>query len=107
VWTNVQDEAVLRPGPAAYDEDMIAANQVIQRGSAYFMLYHGSGTGEAMPRTWNTDLARSTDLVHWEKYAKNPIVPGDRSSGITVPVGDGYRLYTMHDHVDAFEPAAK
>jgi hypothetical protein len=103
IWVNVQDDPVLRPGPDAYDNDMIAANQVIKRGDAYFMVYHGSGD-TAPPRTWNTDLARSTDLVHWEKYPHNPIVPGDRSSGMIVSTPRGDRLYTMHDHVDAFEP---
>jgi beta-1,2-mannobiose phosphorylase / 1,2-beta-oligomannan phosphorylase len=105
VWTNVQDEAVLCTGPAEYDRDMIATNQVIKHGDAYYMIYHGSGSGEAMPRTWNTDIARSTDLVHWQKYSRNPIVPGDRSSGILVSTPKGYRLYTMHDQVDVFESA--
>ena len=105
VWTNVQDGAVLRTGPGEYDQDMIATNQVFKHGDAYFMIYHGSGTGEALPRTWNTDLARSTDLVHWQKYKRNPIVPGDKSSGMVVPIGTGYRLYTMHDQVDVHEPA--
>ena len=102
----MQDGAVLRTGPGEYDQDMIATNQVFKHGDAYFMIYHGSGTGEALPRTWNTDLARSTDLVHWQKYKRNPIVPGDKSSGMVVPIGTGYRLYTMHDQVDVFERPA-
>jgi hypothetical protein len=103
-WTNVRDEPVLTPGPAAYDKDMIAGDQVIKYRGAYFAFYHGSGSGAAVPRTWNTDVARSTDLVHWSKYPRNPVVPGDRSSGIVVPAGHGFRLYTMHDRVDTFEP---
>jgi beta-1,2-mannobiose phosphorylase / 1,2-beta-oligomannan phosphorylase len=104
IWTNVRDEAVLRPGPAEYDKDMIAVDQIIKYRGAYFAFYHGSGT--AMPRTWNTDLACSTDLVHWRKYEGNPIVNDNKSSGVVVPFRDRFRLYTMHDQVDVFESRA-
>lgn len=104
VWTNVRDEPVLRPGPTAYDKEMIAADQIIKYGDAYFAFYHGSGSGAAVPRAWNTDIARSTDLVHWRKYPGNPIIDDNKSSGIVVPMGRGnFRLYTMHDRVDLFE----
>jgi beta-1,2-mannobiose phosphorylase / 1,2-beta-oligomannan phosphorylase len=105
IWTNVRDEPVLSPGPAEYDKDMIAVDQIIKQGGAYFAFYHGSGSGTAVPRTWNTNIARSTDLVHWKKYPDNPLVDNNKSSGIVVPTGSGYRLYTMHDQVDAFESA--
>lgn len=103
-WTNVRDEPVLVPGPEAYDLEMIAVDQVIKHRGVYYAFYHGSGhCVEGAARTWNTNIARSTDLVHWEKFAGNPIVGDNRSSGIVVPNGGGYRLYTMHDRVDAFE----
>lgn len=108
VWTNVQDDPVLRPGPGPFDRDMIAIDQIIKYSGAYFAFYHGSGSGVAMPRTWNTDIARSTDLIHWQKYSGNPIVDDNKSSGIVVPMitpgtaAHGFRLYTMHDRVDLF-----
>lgn len=104
-WKNVQEKPVLRPGPGDYDREMIAMNQVVRCKGAYFALYHGSGSGSQSPRTWNTNIARSTDLIHWEKYAGNPIVGDNKSSGIVVPVAGHYRLYTMHNQVDAFESA--
>ncbi|MCE9554938.1 MAG: glycosylase [Planctomycetes bacterium] len=104
VWTNVQDEPVLSPGPEEYDREMIAVNQVVRRDGRYFAYYHGSGD-RAAPRQWTTNIAVSTDRVHWKKYAANPIVPGNRSSGIVVPLeAGGFRLYTMHDKVEAFVP---
>lgn len=103
VWTNIRDEPVLSPGPAEYDKEMIAADQIIKYGNAYFAFYHGSGSGGDVPRTWNTDIARSSDLVHWRKYPGNPIVDDNKSSGIVVPAGRGFRLYTMHDRIDLFE----
>ena len=105
VWTNVQNAAILLPGPADYDKDMIAMDQVIKRDGIYYAIYHGSGSGEAVPRTWSPDIARPTDLEHWEKYAHNPIVADNKSSGEIVETDAGPRLYTMHDQVDVFEPA--
>lgn len=105
VWTNVQDEPVLVPGPAEYDKKLIALDQVIRHGDAYYAFYHASAGGS--PATWNTNLARSTDLVHWEKYEHNPIVADNKSSGVVVSDAGGYRLYTMHDLVDVFFPRAR
>lgn len=103
-WTNVSDEPVLVPGPAAYDLEMIAVDQIIKHRGVYYAFYHASGRcAEGATRTWNTNIARSTDLRHWKKYRGNPIVAGDKSSGIVVPIDGGYRLYTMHDRVDVFE----
>ncbi len=102
VWTNVQDAPVLALGPADYDKDMIALNQIIKHRGAYYAFYHGSD--DTMPRTWNTNIARSTDLINWQKYTGNPLIEDNKSSGIVVPCGRGYRLYTMHDQVDVFCP---
>jgi beta-1,2-mannobiose phosphorylase / 1,2-beta-oligomannan phosphorylase len=103
-WTNVQDDPVLGCGPAACDEEQIALNQIIKHNGVYYAFYHGSGRGE--PRVWNTNIARSTDLVHWQKFAGNPIIEDNKSSGIVVHDGCGFRLYTMHDRVDVFEQGA-
>jgi hypothetical protein len=103
VWRDVQEEPILSPGPDPYDKELIAVNQVIRYKGVYYSIYHGSGTSDAVPRTWTTNIARSTDRVHWQKYSGNPIVSGNKSSGIVVPMGDGFRLYTMHDQIDLFE----
>jgi beta-1,2-mannobiose phosphorylase / 1,2-beta-oligomannan phosphorylase len=99
-WTNVQDEPVLIPGPADYDKQLIALDQIIKHDGAYFAFYHACG--KRTPRTWNTNVARSTDLIHWRKYPDNPIVEDNKSSGILVADGRGFRLYTMHEQVDVF-----
>ncbi|MCE9546718.1 MAG: glycosylase [Planctomycetia bacterium] len=104
-WTHVQDEPVLTPGPDAYDREAIAVNQVIRYAGRYYAYYHGTGQKTA-PRQWTTNIAMSTDRVHWKKYAGNPIAPGDVSSGIVVETAPGqFRLYTMHDAVRAFMPS--
>jgi beta-1,2-mannobiose phosphorylase / 1,2-beta-oligomannan phosphorylase len=114
VWRNVQDEPVLRPGPAAYDRDQVALNQVIKHGGRYFAYYHGAafpelldgGDGKRRQTLWSTAIVASDDLIHWKKYDKNPLLPteSNRSSGIVVHDGKQYRLYTMHDRVDVHFP---
>jgi len=100
VWTNVQDEPVLRPGPDDYDRRAIALDQVIKYHGRYYGYYH------ALPAkgAWDTCVAVSDDLIHWRKYPRNPLVEGDKSSGIVVDDGRQYRLYTMHPDVRAYFP---
>lgn len=100
VWTNRQDDPVFKPGPEPYDKVMIAFDQVLKRGDWYYAIYHATGDTQP-PRVWNTDLARSRDLLNWEKYPDNPVLP-DKSSGVTVFDGRRLRLYTMHEQVDVF-----
>jgi beta-1,2-mannobiose phosphorylase / 1,2-beta-oligomannan phosphorylase len=104
VWTNLVDDPVLVPGPADYDKQLIALDQIIRHNGAYFAFYHACS--EKTPRTWNTNVARSTDLLHWQKHPGNPIVEDNKSSGIVVSDGQGFRLYTMHEEIDVFYPRA-
>lgn len=101
IWTNLQDEPVLRIGPDHYDRKQIALNQIVKHNSRYYAYYHGSA-GDTTPGLWSTSVAVSSDLIHWKKYAGNPLFPiGDnKSSGILIHDGQRYRLYTMHDRVD-------
>jgi predicted GH43/DUF377 family glycosyl hydrolase len=102
-WINVQNEPVIEKGPAEYDVAAVAANQIIKHEGTYYLYYHGSSIPDWMdPKVvalWTSNVARSKDLVHGEKYRGNPIVEGDHSSPILVQDGSGYRLYTMHDKV--------
>ena len=102
VWINVQDEPVIAKGPELYDRHAVALNQVIQYKGRYYAYYHA--TAHRPWRDWTTNVAVSTDLVHWKKYPKNPIVTGDKSSGILVHDGARYRLYTMHPDVRVYFP---
>jgi predicted GH43/DUF377 family glycosyl hydrolase len=107
VWTNVQDEPVLTPGPGAYDKDRIALNQVIKHKGRYYAYYHGTAKAGPQAGKWATAVVTSKDLLHWEKYPGNPLQPvaENKSSGIVVPEGDGFLLYTMHPAVYLHVPA--
>ena len=100
-WINIQDEPVLNRGPEKYDFKMLAANQVVKYKDMYYMYYHGLSEGDQSDSAiiWTSNVARSADLIHWIKYPRNPIVPGDHSSPIMVFDGVKYRLYTMHPSV--------
>jgi sucrose-6-phosphate hydrolase SacC (GH32 family) len=110
VWRNVQDEPVLQPGPEAYDRDQIALNQVIKHNGRYYAYYHGAAKPPPGQATlWSTAVAVSSDLIHWKKYAKNPLfaIEQNKSSGILVHDGKRFRLYTMHDKVDAHQQRSR
>ncbi len=105
VWTNVQDEPVLSPGPDLFDRDLIALNQIVPYRGRYYAYFHGA-SDEHTPRLWACGVAVSDDLIHWKKYAGNPLQPiaQNKSSGILVPDGKGFRFYTMHDKVELHLP---
>ena len=97
VWTHVQDEPVMLPGPSFYDNKAVAVDQVLKYKGRYYMYYHGLGDTEG---NWTTNIATSKDLLHWKKYDGNPLVPvkTNKGSGILVHDGKQFRLYTMHVH---------
>jgi sucrose-6-phosphate hydrolase SacC (GH32 family) len=103
VWTNVKDDPVIAMGPDPYDQAAVAVNQVSKRDGAYYAFYHANS---APPwKDWTTCVARSRDLVHWEKYPGNPIIKNNCSSAILVRTPQGEdRLYTMHPDVKVFVP---
>lgn len=98
-WTNVQDAPVIKKGPGKYDAGAVAANQVVKYEGRYYLYYHASSKPMESAAEWTSNVAMSTDLIHWVKYNKNPIVEGDHSSPILVYNGKDYKLYTMHSQV--------
>lgn len=103
-WTNIQDEPVIKMGPDTYDQYAVAMNQVIKYNGLYYGYYHASAYKDW--REWSTNVAVSADLIHWKKYPQNPIVGNNKSSGILVHDGSGYRLYTMHPEVNCYFPVS-
>ena len=102
-WTNVIDDPVLKMGPDVYDAEAVAINQVTKRDGWYYATYHANA--QRPWKDWTTCLARSKDLIHWEKFRDNPIVQNNCSSGIFVETSEGLRLYTMHPSVRVFRQA--
>jgi sucrose-6-phosphate hydrolase SacC (GH32 family) len=105
VWNHVQDEPVIALGPAEYDKAAVALNQIIKHNGRYYACYHGSPGGER-PYKWTSNLATSTDLVHWTKYSGNPVTSAaiNKSSNLLILDGKSFRMYTMHDQGDVYLP---
>ena len=103
-WINVQDDPVLAMGPHAYDQFAVAFDQVFERDGVYYAYYHANAH-KPWQKDWTTNIARSTDLIHWEKYAGNPLIRNNSSSSVLVnpPGRKSPRLYTMHPEVRIFE----
>lgn len=110
VWTNVQDEPVISLGPAEYDKEQVALNQIVKHQGRYYAYYHGAGAPhpDTQHRDWCTCIATSTDLIQWEKYVNNPLfaLEENKSSGILVRAGESFTFYTMHDQVRRHAPRA-
>ncbi len=107
-WTNVQDDPVIPLGPDQYDIGAVAADQVINHKGKYYLYYHATSSIDwqhpASPVTWTSNVAMSTDLIHWKKYPENPIVRNDYSSPLLVFDGEKPSLYTMHPDVRRYDP---
>jgi sucrose-6-phosphate hydrolase SacC (GH32 family) len=101
-WVNVSDDPVIALGPEKYDSGGVALNQIVKRGDYYYAFYHAAA--ERPWKEWTSNVARSRDLVHWEKYPGNPIIKDNCSSPVLVTTPRGDRLYTMHPNVKVFEP---
>jgi beta-1,2-mannobiose phosphorylase / 1,2-beta-oligomannan phosphorylase len=97
VWTNKQDEPVIKMGPEIYDQFGLAMDQIIKFNGRYYGYYHATEFKDW--HEWTSCLAVSDDLLHWEKYSRNPIMRENKSSPILVSDGENYRLYTMHPDV--------
>ena len=100
IWTNVQDDPVIKMGPDLYDQFAVAMNQVIKYKGLYYGYYHASAFKDW--HEWSINIAVSKDLIHWKKYLNNPIIGNNQSSGIVVNDGNQFRLYTMHRRMNLF-----
>lgn len=100
VFQNVQDTPVLSLGPDLVDDQRVALGQILKYQGRYYAYYNGQGRLLA----WTTNIAVSDDLIHWKKYAHNPVLPAssNKTSGVLVDDGERLRLYTMTGQVDLF-----
>ncbi len=82
---------VLPCGPAgSFDGGTAGKRDIVQEGSYYYMVYEGStdaANADFSGATWSSGFARSSDLLVWEKYHQNAVLPGAYPE---LPYGQGF-----------------
>jgi len=90
--------------PNAIDAQSISTIRIYQEGSYYYAIYGASSTHDDYNE--GLGLARSTDLVNWTKYPKNPILlRGPAGSGDEAAVWSGSLIKAKNTYYLYYEGA--
>ncbi len=89
----VSSDPIISTGIAGtWDSGTIGRRSIVKESNVYYMLYEGStdqviyeGKSDFSHSKWSTGLARSIDLVFWEKWPGNPILPVSEGMGYDGP----------------------
>jgi beta-1,2-mannobiose phosphorylase / 1,2-beta-oligomannan phosphorylase len=85
-WHKSRENPVLtNAAKGAWDDAVVGPSSILNRNGRYYLLYIGGGP------QFRDGLAVSTDLVHWTRYPRNPII-GDMSA-VIVDTADRHLLY--------------
>ena len=94
-FEEVSAQPVLAVGPpGSWDSHSVETPRIFRDGELYYMMYCGSDRYDDYP--WHAGLATSVDLVHWEKFAGNPIF----SRGETGAWDEGAIWFTTVERID-------
>jgi hypothetical protein len=77
-WTKFAGNPVFEPGePGSWDDRHVRPKTVVKLGGWYYMFYEGAHYNQGGWPIWVDviGMARSRDLIHWERYPHNPIIP--------------------------------
>ncbi|MEI6809964.1 MAG: hypothetical protein WCN95_14700, partial [bacterium] len=67
----VVEAPVFSPAPDGWDSHDVVTGRLIQSGDCFYLFYGGSATLVDQPAAFG--LARSMDLIHWERHQGNPV----------------------------------
>jgi predicted GH43/DUF377 family glycosyl hydrolase len=73
-FETISEDPLLTPGcNADWDGFEVTTPRILQIDDMFYMLYAGLNWQDVkdIPRAFG--LARSKDLIHWEKYSRNPV----------------------------------
>ncbi|MCA9103151.1 MAG: PEP-CTERM sorting domain-containing protein [Planctomycetales bacterium] len=74
--TRVQATPIIPTSAADWDSGTAGKrSRLIKEGDYYYMAYEGSTDQPFDRASWSTGIARSLDLLHWEKLPQNPVIP--------------------------------
>jgi predicted GH43/DUF377 family glycosyl hydrolase len=73
-FQSLSSEPLVTTGPAgSFDQYEVTTPRIFSRGRTFYMIYGASQSSERKDMPQDFGLARSGDLIHWEKYPYNPI----------------------------------
>lgn len=79
-WEKYPGNPVFRLGErGAWDDQHVRPKGFIKYGEYYYMFYEGAHYNQTEQRDFWFDqdgMARSRDLINWERFPHNPIIPG-------------------------------
>ena len=80
-WTRYPGNPVFSPNvPGTWDDLHVRPKTVVRLKGWYYMFYEGAHYDIRDRWPDQVGLARSRDLVHWERYPFNPIIPATTAS---------------------------
>lgn len=85
-FTKYAGNPVLPAGPSGtYDDGTAGRRGIVLENGVYYMAYEAataaSGYADFSTSKWTLAMAKSTDLLHWEKLSQNPVIPQKTSYG--------------------------
>ncbi len=74
--TRVQTSPIIETSDDGWNSGTVGKrSRLIKEGDYYYMAFEGSTDQPFETASWSTGIARSTDLVNWEQFALNPVLP--------------------------------
>lgn len=76
-WTKFAGNPIFEPGePGSWDDRHVRPRTLARLGDWYYMFYEGAHQNDGGWPPWadQVGMARSQDLIHWERYPYNPII---------------------------------
>lgn len=70
-----------------WDRAHVSMPRIIKESGYYYMVYEGADTDFSCGsyNRYGYGLARSTDLIHWQRFSGNPLGTGNRGCGVDMP----------------------
>lgn len=82
-WVKYANNPVFPLGkPGSWDDGHVRPKGFVKYGQFYYMFYEGAHRSDYLPYFYDqVGMARSKDLVNWERFPHNPIIPIDAGGG--------------------------
>lgn len=73
--TRVPGNPIIPTSASGWDSGTVGKRSIIKENGIYYMIFEGSTDLPFDQASWSSGLARSSDLISWEKYSGNPVLP--------------------------------